>query len=140
METINWGMVRSIASEARQWAEAYARKYSASYGPDLCCLCAKASGRLHSLFKRYGVPGVIAANDNHVFNVVGDYVVDITATQFDENNKKVVILPRKLATNFYWKIDIMYDEVANFCGWQESGGWPDYQKVKLDELMQERVA
>ena len=80
--------VVSIAIGVRNWTQGLADE--TLYHPgDLLGWCAIASGELHKRLKSFGIKSTICmsesdAHGHHCFVMVEDYVVDVTATQFDE--------------------------------------------------------
>lgn len=95
--------IRRVARTVRDWAEQYAADCSEWYYPeDLCGLCAIASARLHLALHRQKIRSTLVMSQNefgaHVFCVVGDYVVDVTATQFhnDWHDRESRSIPRVL--------------------------------------------
>lgn len=122
--------VREVASKAREWAEIKQRKYQFLFRPDLCGMCAKASGYLFELLSKEGIKAKIAINDKHCFVIVNDYIVDITATQY--GREKIYIIPLAEAENQYynyWTVTATFDNIEVVRNYQESEGWAEHQMV-----------
>lgn len=93
--------VLSIALSVRQWAEEKATK--AKYNPDtLCGWCAIASAQLFRELQRANIPAELHYVSGHCFVVVDDYVVDVTATQFDEFPKEKVLIRHTKELSHLW--------------------------------------
>ena len=89
--------VTEIAVTVRRWAEDRDRAGQYPSG-DLNGLCAIASGELYRRLARNNIRSSIRVTESdygcHVFSVVDNHVVDVTATQFNSfRGKKIVILP-----------------------------------------------
>ena len=65
----------------------------------------------------------------HVFLVVGDYVVDITATQFYEyRSRRILILHRKEAeVHWFHQGDDIFETADDLRAHQIRTGWPKAQ-------------
>lgn len=93
--------VISIATGVRQWVEAKAEQ--ANTDESLVGWCARASGELFNRLAEVGITAEIHGNSNHVFVVVDDYIVDVTATQFVQFERTpVVIMHLKEVTTDHW--------------------------------------
>jgi len=125
--------VRSIAREARRWAERLAGTHE--FGEDLGGLCAVASGHLHKKLRDAGYKSVLATNDNHCFVLLNGYVVDITATQFVRTRNISVLvakLTRMRAEGTYsrpWLITKTTTSRREMRKFQIEEGWPAEQVV-----------
>lgn len=124
--------VKAIAYEVREWAEGKVEPSS-----DLCGMCAIASAELYRRLKKHGIESEIHLYDDsesctaHVFLVVDDHVVDVTATQFQElENERVVILPKKLAEAYdFYNTAKIFKEPVTLKKWQRKTQWPSDQMV-----------
>jgi hypothetical protein len=109
-------LVKAAAHQARKWAVKYQRKHQNLYSPDLCGLCAKASGYLKHLLEQIpGLRSYMKACSFHAFVTVWldddtEYVVDVTATQFvNFEDDEIVIKPIYEALVFYhWRENKKY--------------------------------
>lgn len=124
-------LVEKVAHDVRNWAEK-----KAGEGDDLCGFCAIASAELHRRLKKLGIETELHLWDDsdyscHVFLVVDDYVVDVTATQFWEfNNRRVVVLPKKAAEAYeFYNTSAVFKEPPALKRWQKKTGWPEDQMV-----------
>jgi hypothetical protein len=84
--SVNWDVVKMVASEVRSWAESKQKSNPMVYGEDLCGLCARASVRLHAKLAKASIPSKICHVPGHVFIRVENSAVDVTATQFNSIN------------------------------------------------------
>lgn len=124
--------VKAIAYEVREWAEGKVEPSS-----DLCGMCAIASAELHRRLKKHGIESELHLYDDeenyscHVFVVVDDHVVDVTASQFWEfEHERVVILPKKEAEAYYfYNTAKIFNEPITLKKWQKKTHWPSDQMV-----------
>lgn len=126
--------VRSIAEKARKWAERYVkRKPGYGYDEDLACLCAIASAYLCHQLQKNGVKAKIAENDSHCFIKIGDYAVDITATQFNDSQRAfapVEIRPlaeMQVYDREWWRVQFVHKSAADLREHLIKRGWPQEQ-------------
>lgn len=118
-----------IAREARKWAE---KRRPA--GDNLMGLCAKASAKLFRMLQEANIRCEIRAwtefpsggGSAHVFVVVDDHVVDVTATQFRQfkNDKVVVMHEREAAQHYFYNAGFIFGSVYELKKWQTDSGWP----------------
>lgn len=128
--------VVSLARAARAWAEERSDA-AESYSEDLCGWCAIASGQLHREFVRQDIPAEIhmweqypdGRGSCHVFLVVEDHIVDVTATQFTEfANEPVVILHRSKAYDYdFYRTTKVFVSANALRKHQKVSGWPQHQ-------------
>lgn len=104
---MNLDHVKHLSEEVRYRAETFARRENR---PDsMAGMCAIASGWLSDKFHLEGIEHTIAMwksqHLRHVFLLVDDHVVDITATQFRGfGNKPLVIMHEREAINYeHWE-------------------------------------
>ena len=100
---------------------------------DLCGYCGIASARLSQVFKIEKIPHVIAMRNtvmvSHVYLIVEDHVVDITATQFSEfTGQRIVILHSKEAeVHYFYGADKQFKSAIELRKHQLRTGWPEEQ-------------
>lgn len=90
----NRATVFQLATEVRAWA----LNQAGVYETDLCGWCGICSAELWRRLKKAGIVSKIHMHQctglSHVFLVVEDHIVDVTATQFTElYDKPIVIMP-----------------------------------------------
>lgn len=121
--------VLAIATDVRYWAEARADRI------DLSGMCAIASAELHKRLTAEGIPCEIHLwyweedESAHVYCVVDDHVVDVTATQFGPfRNTPVMIMHHRIAEEhvFYQTREIFRDAVS-LRRMQKRTRWPAMQ-------------
>lgn len=126
--------VAIVAHKVRDWAESYAIKHSEHFGKDLGGLCAITSRKIHQELKQKGIQSSLhlfeGDNYGHCFITVGNYVVDVTATQFRVRGK-VIILPREIATRVFWISHKQFNEAGQLMKYQKETGWPYEQTMLL---------
>ena len=105
-----WFIYRT-AWEVRRWCERRAK--NSKYWENLCGLCATASKRIFTKLKNAGIPCTLAETSYHCFVLTENYLVDVTATQFDL--AKVVILNRnKVPAEEYWQPKREFHSLSSF--------------------------
>ena len=138
----NKELVIDLAKKTRYWSEKYAKKNG--FKSCLAGMCGIASCVLHQKMLKHGITDVkICCNSFHCFLTYDNYIIDITATQFQEK-EKVFIKPIKdfFDTQYYlsfnWDIHQTFDNYQEFRLYQESTGWPRKQLAfSLDEYQEE---
>jgi len=100
MDTVDWQEIGSVAAAVREWAERMQAELG-HWADDLGGMCAVASYELFLALRRRGVDAAFAHNPGHAFVIVADRVVDITATQFDE---EAVLIRRLDEASGHWKV------------------------------------
>lgn len=131
MEANLQARVHALASSVREWASS-----KAFYGKDddLQGWCAKASAKLFGKLKAEGILSEIHAwvgsdGSAHVYLVVVDHVVDVTATQFSRfRGTPVLIMHHREAQEheFYQTVNVFHS-VPSLREWQKKEGWPAHQ-------------
>lgn len=124
-------LVLSNANGVRAWAEMRTAKEKYP-SKDLSCWCAIASAELHRRLTDVGVVAELhmAIDDIgcHVYVVVDDHVVDVTATQFMGNHPKVVVKHmREAEVKWYWQTSDVFQSATELRKHQIRTGWPRAQ-------------
>lgn len=126
--------VMTLAKSARSWAMEEAARVDNYNKFDLCQWCAIATGKLHVELHNAEIESMIGVcNDSqhgsHAFNIVDDYIVDITATQFYEfAQTPIVMMHSKMAERYwYYGITEMFANVDQLRKHQVSTKWPKSQ-------------
>lgn len=127
-------IVKEVAHNVRAWAEKYAAKHRHYFPVDLGGLCAIASRRIHAQLKRKGIPSTLHLYEGdwygHCFVTVGNYVVDVTATQFRVRGK-VMVIPRASAKREFWQSTKRFKSEKELLAYQRDIRWPTEQRVIL---------
>lgn len=137
MDKVLHDSVMAIAVDVRHWVEA-----RATYGEDddLNGWCAIASAELHRQLAKAGIASEIHMwhwdldESAHVYCVVDDHIVDITATQFKQfRNVPVVILHCREAEvyDFYQTKEVFKDPLE-LRRMQKKTRWPPDQVAFAD--------
>jgi hypothetical protein len=121
--------VTAIALDVRYWAEDRA-KYACLSG-----MCAIASAELHKRLAEAGIASEIHVwywdedESAHVYCVVDDFVVDVTATQFKEfRNRPVVIMHTREAEVYtYYQTQEVFKDAVSLRKMQKRTKWPAEQ-------------
>lgn len=81
----------TIFRDIRAWAEE--RAELEDYCDDLSGLCARTTARLYVILKKSGYTPLIGYSDIfHFYIILGGKIVDLTATQFDEDWKPINVV------------------------------------------------
>lgn len=138
MNSVELDIVRSVATAVRYWAEGQAEgTYKEG---DLNGMCAIASAELFKQLKDKGFnPELhcwICPMDEqtaHVFLVVNDHVVDVTATQFTRLRDKIIYIEHKReAEQWDWyQSQTVFATPADLARWQKKTKWPADQRVQV---------
>lgn len=131
--------VREIAKHVRQWCEDYIsnKENNDYFASDLCGMCCIASGRLSLALQLQGFPAKIASNNCHAFVVLYDHIVDVTATQFHQEEifirsfDEIAQHPCKC----YWTILRTNDTVEDFKQFQKDEKWHKPECVQDHHLV-----
>jgi hypothetical protein len=124
--------VLDIAVEVRAWAEAAAAKQGKIHG-HLNGWCAIASGELHKRLLKAKVRAELhMALDEigcHVYVVVEDHVVDVTATQFREFKHDPVVIKHHKEIDHLWfyQSGEVFHSARDLRKYQLREGWPNNQ-------------
>jgi hypothetical protein len=90
----NLEAVVDMAHDIRQWAEGlyaqFGNKGNCTWQDDMCGLCAIASFQLLKKARRRRFPVKMRQGWGHAYNRYGPYFIDITATQFDIDERVLV--------------------------------------------------
>ena len=125
-------LVLEIAHDVRQWTERKDKKRSEPT-KNLCGWCAIAAGKLYRQLCEEGIPSYLAMSQTgwgcHVFNIVDDHVLDVTATQFSEfANQRVVLLHEKEAEAYeFYQVEQLFGCNRELRRAQLNAKWPRSQ-------------
>lgn len=134
MNQVNMDLVRSIAESVRYWAEG--RAVGTIGEEDLSGWCAIASAELWRQLTTIGFQPEIHAwvcpqdlESSHVYLVVDDHVVDITATQFSKMRAPIVYIAHvKEAERWDWyHLQEVFRTPKELIHWQKKSGWSPEQ-------------
>ena len=95
------------------------------YDHELGGMCGRASVMLHRALKRAGFRTNIVCNDSHAFLEYGDLIIDITGSQFGQED--VMIVPKSEMYQGYWKIVERFKTDKEFIAYQLEVDWPSEQ-------------
>jgi len=115
-----------IAQGVRYWAEAKSNRY------DLNGWCAKCSAELYRRLKRAGISSEIHMSSNewgsHVYLVVEDHIVCVTATQFSSFYPDVMIQhQREMDGEEFFTTTETFKNPEELRELQKKNKWPSYQ-------------
>lgn len=115
----------AIATKTREWAEQQAERFGMP--ETLVGMCGVASVHLARALKDCE----IALADGHAFILSGDYLVDVTATQFGDFPPVLVQLHSTLEKHWWW-------EHYKLCSleefYYEQRHWPELQQARTHGL------
>jgi len=123
--------VVAIATDVRYWAEGRASNDCI----DLRGWCARASAELFKQLKAEDINAEIHAwtcgvtDAAHVFVVVEDHIIDVTATQFREfsDTPVLVLHQREAAVYEFYQTSASFHSVQELLVWQKKSHWPGNQ-------------
>ncbi len=126
--------VHSIALEVRSWVEAAATAAGESEYTVLNGWCAIASCELHKRLVKSGIgqAELHLAQDGsscHIFVMVDDHIVDVTATQFREFRYDAVVIchHREIEHHWYYTTSKIFTSGKDLRKDQLRTGWPSSQ-------------
>jgi hypothetical protein len=139
-ETVFVRFLRDVARDVRVWAEMLQSVRGGH--EDLCGFCAIASAELWRRLKALGIYSQLHVSEDdwcsHVYVVVEEHIVDVTATQFSDirglGRDKVYISHYRMATSPHHETQEIFETASALLRWQRSRGWPrDQQALTLVE-------
>jgi hypothetical protein len=129
--------VLEIARTVRRWAEERAIDYGDTHPEDLACYCAIASAKFSVLLEKVGIKHRIgyayASIGGHMFILVNNWIVDVTATQFSETEKILVRHAHATRLPWYHRVKQTFVSARTLIKWQQKNGWPDDQTIATHE-------
>jgi len=139
MGRANPDILRSLGYQIRSQMEKLQADHGCWFG-DLSGMCAIASFYLFRLLKKNGYKPAFAINEGHAFVVCGGYVVDVTATQFDQKRRVVVRLLSNIDSNkhSFWQIDEKHYSEAMIQ--KALSSWPSDQKPNFVKQLSRKRA
>ena len=99
--------------------------------------CARASAILSWELRRVSIPHKIVHSSGHLYIECEGYVVDITATQFDDLYGRTLIRPRAKMRDEdgdWWYTTKRFDTIIQVLRWQEKNLWPMEQRIQESDL------
>lgn len=136
-----------IAKNARKWSERYVRKNPDDFFLDLGCFCAIGSSYLSQKLKQANIKHELVIYNgiglSHCFIKTDDYLIDITATQFninalDKTFKQVEILSTEElekrnknpdSSPYFWEITKTFKDYKELLDYQKDNNWPIEQRI-----------
>lgn len=128
MNQVLLNTVLPIAKRVRHWTEQKAEraKFNAH---NLCGWCAISAAHLFRELKNNGINAELHYAPGHCFVVVDDYVVDVTATQFERfESNEICIMHIKEADQFtFYQSTHIFDTPSELRDHQFKERWPRKQ-------------
>lgn len=122
--------IRLIAAQARRWAELLVVEHDEAPSA-LRGFCARAAVKLATLLKAAGFqPEIVMAQGayaSHVFVIVDDKIVDVTATQFGA--QAIVVIDRTAVHEWWWIPSKTWPDIEELREHQLLKGWPEHQVI-----------
>jgi hypothetical protein len=123
----------NIASTVRSWAEQRAARLGDSTPSELDCYCGIASTKMSLMLNEVHIGHRIALSQcsygSHAFVLVNNYIVDVTATQFGEEDRIFVRHSRHPSLNWYHRFNRTFKSARSFITTQIREHWPDDQII-----------
>lgn len=102
---LNTDKIYKIALNVRNWAEQV--WLNEQQQPDMCGCCVIASAKLMKELQAEGFDAQVRISEYHGYVVVGKFIVDVTATQFDIEDIVVLETERQFMNKWGYKNHIM---------------------------------
>jgi hypothetical protein len=122
----------AIARAVREWAEERAAQFGDS-DPQLSCYCAIASAKMSLMLNEAGIKHRIgyayAPIGGHMFILIDGWIVDVTATQFGEDEKILVRHTHATRLPWYHRVKQTFMSAQTMLRWQERNRWPEEQMM-----------
>lgn len=123
-------LIKSVATNVRYWAES--RAEGTANSSDLNCWCAIATAELFRQLRQENEliePVICMSNGmwgSHVWLMVDDTVIDITATQFSEfkHNPVLIVHEREVQHLEYYARDEVFYSPVELIRFQKKNRWP----------------
>lgn len=129
-----------LAGRAYDWACLYALRNRMR--SDLTGMCARASAALFHCLDQSQVTAQLCLSEcdrgAHVFIKFDDYVVDVTARQFNEfrNSRWVIMHEREAERYWFYQGPLeLFDSVAELRKYQIDAKWPTTQVCQLGPVL-----
>lgn len=119
--------IKRIASNTRKWAEKYRTQEHQDFGSDLAGMCGIAAYELFKRLDKAGLKPKYCFGDGHAFVKCDGYIVDVTATQFDDGHPEVTIRPTRSKPYEYWKRPLEFRSRSRIIETLQEDDWPSYQ-------------
>jgi hypothetical protein len=120
-------IVATLAQDVRYWAEG---KAGEGYD-DLNGWCAKCSAKLHHRLRDAGIESKIHMSSNewgsHVYLVVDDHIVDVTATQFGRFPAVMIKHQKEMDEHEFFQTTDTFNSVNELREFQKKNKWPTSQ-------------
>jgi hypothetical protein len=128
--------VLTIARAVREWAEERAAQFGDS-DPQLSCYCAIASAKFSMLLTAEGIKHRIGMAWTHIgghaFILIDNWIIDVTATQFGEDEKVLVRHAHATRLPWYHRVKRTFLSARTLIQWQQKAKWPEDQIIAQDE-------
>lgn len=137
-------ILKGFASQARDWlasGEMADRSSRFAVSDDMTGYCAVGSAYLSNLLTKAGIPHEIHMSrqrfGDHVYVVVEDYIVDVTASQFNgwpwlvEPLNPIEVRHRISLTDdhLHWKTATTFSAIDELSALIDSEVWPEEQRI-----------
>lgn len=138
----NMETIRNEARAIRAWCLDNRHRFSKrGFDIDLLGMCAIASARLFDRLVKLGYTPIIAISESgnsgaHVFVVVDDHIIDVTASQF--GMREVEIIHTKMAHQWFWQIYYECDSVIALAKHQQRLNWVSHQIAIPEKVFYEK--
>lgn len=135
MDKTTFDTVLEIATDIRFWAEGRAEGDPNANPKELDGYCAIASAQLFRTLTSEGFEPELHvwedtdSRDAHVFVVLEDHVIDVTATQFRQFAERAVVIMhvREAEGYTYWNSSYSFKSVEELIKRQKKDRWPARQ-------------
>jgi hypothetical protein len=120
--TKNTKMLIKLAHKVRDAFEEISQKESLP--TNLCGLCLRSSVQLFLAAQYFGINIQVIGGDGHCYTMCDGHIIDVTATQFGEKERVLVVPPNRVSEYHKckrWRKDKICESICDIYGiWDES--------------------
>lgn len=135
---MNNNRVLTIARAVREWAEERAAQFGDS-DPQLSCYCAIASAKMSMILAAEGIKHRIGYAHSpiggHMYILIDNWIIDVTATQFGEDEKILVRHAHATRLPWYHRTKQTFMSAQTLLRWQQRSYWPEDQMMAEEEMV-----
>lgn len=117
-------IINGVAFRHRLWANQNYKRFNMNR--NMTGMCGIITGRILRALEARGIKNFYAGISkdvlgSHVFAISKDLIIDVTATQFGE--EEICILPSDGRTEWYWKPFLVLHDADSLIRWQHENEW-----------------
>lgn len=152
LDKMELAFVRDLARDVREWTEQlyFVRQQSDGLTgrplPTLCGYCAIASAELWRRLRDQGIYSQLHVSytvyGSHVYVVLEDHIVDVTATQFHDitvDHDQLYIRHARMSAHVYHQTTEIFETADDLRRFQRQGRWPKDQIALTENQTKQRA-